>query len=352
MLLPETIAVHDRIVFEFAVGYFVPDKNQVVPLLEELDVEVRCFPTNNSYVMPSKIPGIINYAKEVGADLIHCHLPLSGVLGRFAGKLIGIPVLYTEHNLQQRYHPLTRRANLLTMNWNDHILTVSEEARKSLEQHLNGSRTKVQTLLNGVNTNYFNPEHHTRDAVHSQMSLPPDVIVIGTIAVFRAQKRLDRWLKLAKRLHEQHPQTRFLLVGGGPEVKNLKQLAKELGLDEVVYFPGRLEDVRPSLAAMDIYLMTSDFEGLPIALLEAMSMQLPVVATAVGGIPEVITSGAEGLLSDKEDLDSLYMHLAQLVNFPELRKEMGTAARHRMKEKFSIDRMVSELEAVYRELVR
>jgi glycosyltransferase involved in cell wall biosynthesis len=350
MLLPETIARHDRVVFDFAVGYFVPEKNQVVPLLEDLDVEVQCFPTSNPYLMPTRLPALIRFARQVGADIIHCHLPLSGVVGRLLGLATGLPVVYTEHNMQERYHPLTRRANQLTMRFNDRILTVSEEARSSLLQHLNGSRSKVQTLLNGVNTHHFNPDGFSREAAHSQLSLPTDTVVIGTIAVFRTQKRLDRWLRLAQRIHEQHPHTRFLLVGDGPEMKKLKELSQELGLGEAVYFPGRLEEVRQSLAAMDIYLMTSDFEGLPIALLEAMSMRLPVVATRVGGIPEVVTDGVEGFLSPKEDLDSLFGYLDQLIDFPELRTEVGRAARERVVDKFSIERMVGELEEVYRSL--
>jgi len=350
MLLPETIALHDRVVFDFAVGYFVPEKNQVVPLLEELDVRVQCFPTHNAYLMPTQLPALIRFVRQEGVDIIHCHLPLSGVVGRLLGLATGLPVVYTEHNMQERYHPLTRRANQWTMRWNDRILTVSEEARHSLQHYLNGSRSRVQTLLNGVNTAHFNPEGFSREAAHSQMSLQPDTVLIGTIAVFRTQKRLDRWLQLARRIHDQHPHTRFLLVGDGPEMKNLKQQSRELGLEKVVYFSGRLEEVRQSLAAMDIYLMTSDFEGLPIALLEAMSMGLPVVASRVGGIPEVITDGVEGFLAEQEDLDSLHRHLTTLVESLPLRTEVGRAARERVVSKFSIERMVGELEEVYRSL--
>lgn len=352
MLLPETLRTHDAERFDFRYAYFLPHKGQVAEDLRELGKEVDCFAATNNLAILAKVPAVARKAREWGADVIHCHLPIAGVVGRLVGRLTGIPIVYTEHNKQERYHVATRKLNLATLGWNKYVIACSGDVKESIDRHKDMNGTPVTTLLNAVNTDRFTPsgDHGTRGRARNGINIPEDRTVIGTVCVFRTQKRLDRWIALAKRLADDYPKLHFAIVGDGPEEDMLRGRIREYGLDERVTLPGRIAEVRPWLAAMDIYLMTSEFEGLPIAMMEAMSSGLPVVATRAGGIGEAITDGEDGFLTEIEEWEQLEAPLRRLIEDTNLCTRIGTAARERIKRDFSIERMTAELEAIYEQV--
>ncbi len=175
--------------------------------------------------------------------------------------------------------------------------------------------------------------------------------MIGTVAVFRRQKRLGDWVRAFKAAHETHPDVHGLAVGDGPLRDEFHQRIEAEGMADKIHLTGIQEEVSDYLSAMDIFLMSSQFEGLPIALLEAMAMELPVVATSVGGIPEVLTNGGAGFLVPWGEPERLAECLCRVLDDSALRSAMGRAARKRVEESFSIDRMVDELQGIYEELV-
>ncbi|HMR42883.1 MAG TPA: glycosyltransferase family 4 protein, partial [Saprospiraceae bacterium] len=242
--------------------------------------------------------------------------------------------------------------NLITAGWNELVLSVSEDVESSLKKATAGKEISVQTLLNGVDTAKFDDARYDKSSAKKALSIPGNAPVVGTVAVFRDQKRLHLWLDLAKKISEHFPEAYFILVGDGPHFEALRQQATELGIAEKTIFPGRLEEVRPWLAAMDVYLMTSEFEGLPIAMLEAMSMRLPIVSTTAGGIGEVVRTGEEGFLAPVHDYTALLQPLLQLLKNENLRKQTGTNARRRVETAFSIERMARELETVYLDILK
>jgi glycosyltransferase involved in cell wall biosynthesis len=183
--------------------------------------------------------------------------------------------------------------------------------------------------------------------VRQSFSIELDAPLVGTVAVFRTQKRLDQWLVAARLLAERHPGVRFLLVGDGPLRGELEAIARRAGLAERVVFAGLQQDVRPYYAALDVFLLSSEFEGLPLALLEAMAGGLPVVATAVGGVPEAIESGTHGLLVPFGAPALLSQAVSRLLGDPELRARLGENARERVRRDFSVERMARELETIY-----
>ena len=347
MLLPETLRVHNRDEFSFRYLYFLPHKGQVAEDLRQLGVTVDCIAATNNAAILSKTSEVAAIAKDWKADLIHCHLPIAGVVGRLVGKLTGIPVVYTEHNKQERYHFLTRHLNLRTLGWNQHVITCSGDVKVSIDKHVDLGNTPVEPLLNGVNTARFSRADFPRTRVRAQLGLPEEKIIVGTVCVFRTQKRLHHWLQLAGRLYADNKNLHFVIVGDGPEEAVLRQQIAAAGMDDVISLPGRIQEVRPWLGAMDVYLMTSEFEGLPIAMLEAMSMELPVVATQAGGIGEAITDGSEGFLSPVTEWERLETPLRNLIADPTLRKQIGQGARTRVQKEFSVERMARELERIY-----
>ncbi|MCW8138158.1 MAG: glycosyltransferase [Planctomycetota bacterium] len=345
-LLVETLRRADRSRFELGYGYFLPWKDALVSDLERLGAEVRCFDARGPGGMLASVPRVASHLRRWRADVVHCHLPLAGVVGRLAAAAARVPVVYTEHNLQERYHPLTRWSNRLTWRLQRRGIAVSGEVARSARAHMS-AKVPVQVVLNGIPVERFQPDSEGRAAVRRELGFPADAPVVGTVAVFRTQKRLDLWLRAARQVYTGRPSTRFLLVGDGPERETTEALAHELGLRDVVRFAGLQTDVLPYLSAMDLFLMSSDFEGLPLALLEAMASGLPVVATRVGGVPEVISDGVHGLLASPGDEQALASAVEQLLADPERRTCLTSAARALVEERFGTSRMVGELESIY-----
>lgn len=347
MLLSEGLRFANRNQFEYAYGYFLPWKNALVPNLEQQQVSVHCFGARNNAAILLSAPRVARFLKQWRADLLHCHLPVAGAVGRVAGKLADVPVVYTEHNKMERYHGLTRQLNLATWHWQQRVIAVSEDVRQSVE-HFAGNRVRVEVVRNGVDVGRFEQRQVDDTAIRRQMGIPLDAPVIGTVAVFRVQKQLDDWLRAAAILHARYPQVRFILVGDGPLRQELHDLATSIGLKGVLHFAGLQKDVREYLAAIDVYLMSSRFEGLPVALLEAMSMACTPVCTAVGGIPEVIRSGENGLLAPPGHPEALAHAVESLLESPGTLERWGAAARQTVVHDFSMERMARQLENIYR----
>ena len=351
MLLPETLRVHDRQQFEFHYIYFLPWKNQMEESIRQHGGRVMCIPANNNLQLMMKVSAVARYVKEHQIRLIHAHLPWAGILARRVGKKCNVPVLYTEHNKQERYHWGTRVMNLLTMNALSTIIAVSGDVATSIRKHKPGLRIPLQTILNGVNTDHFKRNDFNGKAVRDKWKISSEAPIIGTIAVFRFQKRLDLWMELAKKILDAYPETHFILVGDGPLKEQLRAKRDALGLSERIHMPGLETEVRPYLAALDVYMMTSIFEGLPIALLEAMAMECPIISTDAGGIKEVIRDKEDGFLCSVDHPEALVGQAGRLLADRDLRVKYGALARRRVQQGFSMEKMVKELEALYRHTV-
>jgi L-malate glycosyltransferase len=351
MLLPETLKLHQKELFEFHYIYFLPWKNQMVEAIQEQGGKVVCFSANNSIQLMTKVWAVANYVRTEKIKLIHAHLPWAGILARIVGKMCAIPVIYTEHNKQERYKRGTRIMNLLTINWLTTVVAVSTDVAASIQKHKPNLKAPVRTILNGVNTSYFKREFFSGQEVRKKLHIPVNAPIIGSIAVFRSQKRLDLWLELAAKILNQFEDAHFIIVGDGPLKSDLEKKRDMLGLKDKVHMPGLETEVRPYLAAFDVYMMSSLFEGLPIALLEAMSMRCAVISTDAGGIKEVIRDNANGLLCPVEEPEKLVQYACTLLKDHNLRVKYGDLARQSIIETFSMDKMVAKIEALYSEVI-
>ena len=344
MLLPETLKLHNKDVFEFHYIYFLPWKYQMVQSIKDSGGIVNCFDSKNNLRLILQYNRIINYCNENKIDLIHCHLPWAGFVGRIVHKMTGIPLIYTEHNMQERYHLATKQINKYSFNLQSLALGVSADVSHSINKNIK-PEIPVKTLLNGVNTQSFKKTGESQ--IKSELEIPSNAIVIGNVAVFRFQKRLVEWLQVFKKIRETNSNVYGIIVGAGPLEEEIKKEWKELGLEGVVFFPGLKTDVKPYFEAMDIFMMSSSFEGLPIALLEAMSMECAVVSTDAGGIKEVIRNQEDGLICPVEKWIELSNLVQILIDEPNTLDKYKHAARKRVMEAFSMNRMVGELEEYY-----
>lgn len=345
MLLPETLKLHDRNRYKFHYIYFLPWKDQMVEAIQSAGGKVSCLSAKNNILLLLQYKKVVSYCKEQEIDLIHCHLPWAGFVGRLVHAQTGIPTIYTEHNMQERYHSLTKKINKLSFNSQSLALGVSQDVTNSIEKHV-APKIPVKTLLNGINTNAFTRRPRP-SAIREEYGIPSDAIVIGTIAVFRFQKRLVEWLQAFKMITEKHPGVYGIIVGAGPLEEEIKAEQRKLGLEDKVFFPGLQTYVQPYQEAMDIFMMSSSFEGLPLALLEAMSMNCAVVATQAGGIKEVIRDGKDGLCCQVDAWQELSALCGSLIENPQQLARLKNAARERVITSFSLSQMVETLEKVY-----
>ncbi|MBL7858462.1 MAG: glycosyltransferase [Cyclobacteriaceae bacterium] len=347
MLLPETLKLHDQQRFEFHYIYFLPWKNQMVEAIREAGGVVHCFDASDNIRIILRVWRVIRYIRNHEIQLVHCHLPWAGFVGRLVHLITRIPVVYTEHNKQERYHGITFWLNKLTFNWQNRALAVSADVAESIQQNIKPS-IPVQIVLNGVNTSAFQRNREAGRALRQQLGIPESAVVLGTMAVFRFQKRLVEWLEVMAEVCRKHHQVYGIIVGDGPLKEEIEHKRSALGLEDRIMMPGLQTEVKPWLSAMDIYIMSSVFEGLPIALLEAMSMECAIVSTDAGGIKELIRHEADGLLVQVDQWKALAQQVEKLLP-KEVRDGYGLRARARVENEFSLTRMVHLLEQIYRQ---
>lgn len=349
MLLPETLKLHNQEKFEFHYIYFLPWKDQMVGSIQDAGGVVNCFESKNNLKLFFQFNRIISYCKNNDIDIIHCHLPWAGFVGRMVHKITGIPVLYSEHNMQERYHKVTKKINKYSFNSQTLALGVSQDVSNSIQSNIRPN-IPVKTLLNGVNTDSFQTTHN--EEVRKELGIPRNAIVIGNVAVFRFQKRLIEWLRVFKEIYNNNSEVYGIIVGAGPLEEEIKKECDDLKLNDVIFFPGLKTEVRPYFEAMDIFMMSSSFEGLPIALLEAMSMECAIVSTNAGGIKEVIQNERDGLICNVEEWEKLSALTQILIYDNSKLLEMKKAARRRVVENFSLEKMVKELEGYYIQTIK
>ena len=348
-LLPETLKFHDHSKFEFQYIYFLPWKNQLVAKIKSAGGKVVNLRAGNNILILLNTLKLARYARKQQIDIIHCHLPWAGFAGRIVHLLTRTPVIYTEHNKQERYHPLTRVLNKWSFNLQTMAVAVSQDVAASIHKNIR-PRISVTAIPNGVDSSFFKRGTGQTPEIRNRYGLGEEKIVIGTVAVFRSQKRLDRWLDIFHKLSSQYPCLSGLIVGDGPLRKAIRDKIIELNLEDRVLMPGLQSEVKPWLEAMDIFMMSSEFEGMPIALLEAMSMECAIVATNAGGVGEVVRHGVDGLLVPVSGWEELAVNAETLIGNALLRSELGKRARQRVVDRYSIGSMAGELEKVYASL--
>ena len=358
-LIPETVRVHQKEQFEFHCLYFYHQGQNIVDELEDAGIQVHLIPSGNLGLF-FQVKKVREFVQEHEFDLIHAHLPWAGILARYVGKKLDIPIVYTEHNTWERYNKVSYWGNRLSFRNQDVAIAVSNEVALSMQlntiwnPYRKGGRLKVRVIQNGVNTSIFCKECDEKKAslaLRKALGIPDQAHVIGKVAVFRSQKRLWLWVDLAVRMLKRDPSLHFLLVGSGEWKSRILKQIEDSGFEANFHLVGVQKEVIPYLNLMDIYLSTSEFEGLPIAMLEAMACEVPVVATRAGGIGEVIQHGIQGYLTEIENWEELEGHCITILSDLELKKKMAQEARARVIAQFSMDRMVKQLEAIYLEVL-
>jgi glycosyltransferase involved in cell wall biosynthesis len=279
-------------------------------------------------------------------DILHTWLFHANLVGRIVGRLAKVPVVICSERTMGMESCWRYLLNRLTLFLADRVVCVSERVAVFCAHRIGLAPEKAVVIPNGVD--YPEPARlPEREAARRKLGLPTDGVWVGTVARFDPVKRLDVLLAALVALDD----VRAVIVGYGPEEPRLKEMAKDLGLSDRVWFVGYRQDVWPWLAACDVFALSSDWEGMSNAVLEAMGAGLPVVATAVGGTPDVVVDGVTGLLVPRGDSGALAAALARLVREDGLRCRLGAAGQERAWSSFSAQQMIERTHALYTELV-
>jgi glycosyltransferase involved in cell wall biosynthesis len=336
--------------FRYEVAYLLPHKCALVGDLQAAGLEVHCLEGTSGAGWVGRLRRLV---REREIDLIHLHSPYPAVGARIGLRGPGRPrIVTTEHIGWEFYRRATYWPNLLTFFRNDHAFAVSDQVRRSIRYPAplrSLPMPPLETLHHGLDLDAV-ARWSGPDGVREELGVPEEAPVIGTVANFKAHKGYPYLLQAAWRVRAVVPEARFLLVGVGPVEDDIRAQAAEMGLSETVIFAGFRSDVPRVAQVFDIFALASLYEGLSIALIEAMALGKPPVVTAAGGTIEVVGHGENGLLVPPADPDALAEGILSLLRDPPLRERLGEAARRRAAD-FDIRKAVHRYERVYEELL-
>ncbi len=289
------------------------------------------------------ISALARFIRKEEIRLLHAHDFKANFYALAASRRASVRTVTTLHNWTQAASPVRRYEWLdaLQVRFFDRIIAVSPEIAAGARRWRIPAR-KLRVILNGVDLARFSPR--------PQVSFNSRV-VIGTVGRLVWNKGYQDLLAAAARVCGELPNAHFLLVGDGPRRRDLEAEAQRLGLSSRVTFAGQRDAVEASYGEMDIFVSSSLTEGLPVAVLEAMASRLPVVATRVGAVPEVIEDGRSGLLVNPGEPEALASAIVELVKNKERAAALARAAYVRVAERFSAESMTRQTEAVYQELL-
>jgi glycosyltransferase involved in cell wall biosynthesis len=288
-------------------------------------------------------------------DVIHAHQYTPFFYSLLARLVFDHPpVLFTEHG---RHFPDYRRpkrvlANRLLIQRRDRIVGVGQAVRQALINHEGLPAKRVGVIYNGIDAACFANGHCDRASIRHEMGVGRDDFVVLLVARLDYLKDHATAIRMLARVRERRPDIRLVLVGEGPEQAAIARLVDEHRLAEQVRFLGLRKDVARLLHATDLFLLTSISEGIPLTVLEAMAARLPVLATRVGGLPEIVEEGRTGRLAASGDDAALADYLVQLAEDPGLRREMGRQGEERARTLFSESLMHAHYLDVYRSMHR
>jgi glycosyltransferase involved in cell wall biosynthesis len=322
----------------------------VGPLTEAaqaLGVSVYLLPALGRSISPRDdlraLTDCVRLFRAVNPAIVHAHSSKAGLLSRIAGRLTRVPVIFTAHGWGFKPGvPLARRgivwaSEALAAPLSARIVCVSDYDKRLAEQYRVGDKQTLVAIYNGLDSDapLAAPEAEPVNITMTARFLEPkeQQLLIRAFAVLRSDNAL------------------LTFVGGGEELPASRALAEQLGVISNVRFLGDRSDVAELLAQSQVFVLLSRYEGFPISILEAMRAGLPVVASNVGGVSEAVQHGVNGFLTQAGDVQAVARALHTLIDQPELRRQMGATGRQRFLQEFTRERMITQTEAVYRQLL-
>jgi len=332
-------------------------------------IELALKTRNISYLFFNDLQREINLWKDIKAciqlygfmkqnkfDIVHTHTSKAGILGRWAAKCAGVKrIIHTPHGhvFYGYFGPIKTRLFIwierITALITDKIITLTHRGKQEHVDFKIAPAEKFVTIYSGINIESkldLNSKEESQQ-LKVQLGIPSESFVFGCVARLDPIKGVSFLINAMNRVVQEYPQSRLLLVGDGQELQKLIQQTKALGLENHIIFAGFQKNANAYIQCMDVFVLASLNEGMGRVILEAMLFEKPVIATRVGGVPEIVEDGVSGLLVSSGDVESLSFAMIKLLKDNELLQTMGQQAKSKLKEKFSLEVMVQDIEHLY-----
>ncbi|MGQ9603057.1 MAG: glycosyltransferase [bacterium] len=326
-------------------------KGEFAPIVESTGVPVFELRYRQRFTIQTIIR-LTRFLRRNKVKILHAHLFHAAFIGRIAAWLAGTPIII-DHSRglyppKRWYHRFFERLAIIIRT--DLRLSVSNEIANDMVENEWTPRSKIRIVTSGVDPDHFQVPEDIRCSTRKALGLE-GCIVIGTIGRLIEAKGFDLLIEVASLLREQDNRIKFLLIGYGPLEDSLRSEILRRNLSDCIYMLGKRTDIPALLSAMDIYLTTSRSEGVPVTLFEAMAAGKPIVATSVGGIPDVIEDGKDGILVPSRDPEAIARAIMRLLNDKALAESLVANARKKFLENYSTQAVLSKMENIYAELI-
>lgn len=346
-------------------GSLARGEDSMAFLADRLGVSVLAVPEMEREVSPlndtRSIRRLASLIREIRPHILHSHTAKAGAIARAAALVVGEArpplVVHTFHgHVLKGYFgrartAFFRRVESVLASASDVLVAVSPEVRDELVELGVAPRRKFVVIPLGIplEERLGGPEAGL-DLRHAY-GIPEHAFVVGWVGRMTGVKDTGALLRIAAALRARGIDAVLCMVGDGPERERLEQLAHDLGIARSVYFAGYQVEVAPFYSLFDAFLLPSVNEGTPVSAIEALASGTPVVATRVGGVPDVVRDGIDGFLVESGDLAGATDRLAALARQPSLRRRLGAAGRERVRARYSVDRLVRDVDRLYRSLL-
>ncbi len=286
------------------------------------------------------------YVQRQGIRLIHAFDPPMNVFASTFGRLSGAKIILTSQRcFEDTIYPPQRKQVRIAHRLANGVVANAEAVRQHLLTAYGLPAKKIRICRNGIDLSRFTGERRHRPPFTAAYP------VIGTVCVLRPEKAVHLLLEAFSWIAPPFPQSRLLIVGSGPELESLQQLRTKLGLGDTVHFEPATTDVAPWMRAIDIFVLPSLSEAFSNSIMEAMASGCAVVASNVGGNPELVEHGVTGLLFARNNADDLARQISALIDNPALRDRLAEAGRGRIAAEFSLVESTRRMEAIYDEFL-
>jgi glycosyltransferase involved in cell wall biosynthesis len=283
------------------------------------------------------------YLKKNKIDIIHLYGFWTNIGGRIAAKLAKTPIIICGQRTEDKWRkPFHSWLDWITSRWVDLYISVFNKGKELLISRDRIPERKIVVIHNGIDLTWVNTEKHNREQ-------PP---MIGMIAAQNRFKRQDLLIQAAPKILERFPQVNFVLAGNGCTMEKNIELISSLGLTSHFIVSGFVKDIRQILSNLTVFVLATNSEGLPVSILEAMAYGIPVVASRVGGISELIEDRVTGILVKSNNSNELALAIIEILENPVKAKWMSEAAKERVKKYFTIEQMMGQLEFIYQSLAK
>ncbi len=349
-------------------GSLALGEESMAGVAERLGVPVVTIPELHREISPLRdlraVHHLADLIRELRPDILHTHTAKAGTIGRLAARLAGDAgppiVVHTFHGhvLRGYFDPVRSTAFRLLERWlaqrTTALIAVSPEVRDDLVALGVAPLDKFTVVRLGIELDERVGESNgdgARLETRRALGIPADRFVVGWIGRMTGVKRTDDVLLAVRRLRERGVDAVLCMVGDGPDRDTVERRARELGIVRNSLFLGYQEEVACYYAAFDALILPSANEGTPVSAIEALAGGRPVVATRVGGVPDVVRDGVDGFLVEPGDVDAMAARLADLAADPPLRHRMGEAGRASVHERYSVERLLDDVDRLYRDLL-